>query len=38
MIFNTNVDLVNDNVYAKFDLNRFIRFRDIEQKFNSDVN
>ena len=38
MIYNTNVDLVNDNVYTKFGLNRFIRFQDIEQKLNSDVN
>ena len=38
MIHNTNVDLVNDNVYTKFGLSRSIRFRDIEQKLNSDVN
>ena len=38
MIYNTNVDLVNDNVYTKFGLNRTIRFQDIEQKLNSDVN
>ena len=38
MINNTNVDLVNDNVYTKFGLNRSIRFQDIEQKLNSDVN
>ena len=38
MIHNTNVDLVKDNVYTKFGLNRSIRFRDIEQKLNSDVN
>ena len=38
MIYNTNVDLVNDNVYKKFGLNRSIRFQDIEQKLNSDVN
>ena len=37
-IYNTNVDLVNDNVYTKFGLNRSIRFQDIEQKLNSDVN
>ena len=37
-IYNTNVDLVNDNVYTKFGLNRSIGFRDIEQKLNSDVN
>ena len=35
---NNNVDLVNDNVYAKFGLNRSIRFQDIEQKLYSDVN
>ena len=38
MIYNTYVDLVNNNVYTKFGLNRSIRFRDIEQKINSDVN
>ena len=38
MIYNTNIDLVNDNVYTKFGLNRSIRFEDIEQKLNSDVN
>ena len=38
MIYNTNVDLVNDNVYTKFVLNRSIGFQDIEQKLNSDVN
>ena len=37
-IYNTNVDLVNDNVYTKFGLNRSIRFQDIEQKLNSDGN
>ena len=37
-IYNTNVDLVNDNVYTKFGLNRSICFRDIEQKLNSGVN
>ena len=31
MIHNTKVDLVNDNVYTKFGLNRSIRFQDIEQ-------
>ena len=31
LIYNTNVDLVNDNVYTKFGLNRSIRFQDIEQ-------
>ena len=38
MIYNTKVDLVNDNVYTKFGLNLSIRFQDIEQKLNSDVN
>ena len=38
MIYDTNVDLVNDNVYTKFGLNLSIRFQDIEQKLNSDVN
>ena len=38
MIYNTNIDLVNDNVYTKFDLKRSIRFQDIEQNLNSDVN
>ena len=38
MIYNTNIDLVNDNVYAKFGLNRSIRCQDFEQKLNSDVN
>ena len=39
-IYNTKVDLVDDNVFTKFGLNRFvfIRFQDIEQKLNSDVN
>ena len=38
MTYNTNVDLVNDNVYKKFVLNRSIRFQDIKQELNSDVN
>ena len=38
MIYDTNINLVNDNVYTKFGLNRFICFQDIEQKLNSDVN
>ena len=38
MIYNTNVDIVHDNVYRKFGLNRSICFQDIEQKLNSDVN
>ena len=38
MIYNTNIDLVKDNVYTKFGLNRSFCFQDIEQKLNSDVN
>ena len=38
MIYVTNVYLVNVNVYTKLGLNRSIRFQDIEQKLNSDVN
>ena len=38
MIYDTNIDLVNDNVYKKFGFNRSIRFEDVEQKLNSDVN
>ena len=38
MIYITNIDLVNDYVYTKFGLHRSIRFQDIEQKLNSDVN
>ena len=37
-IYNTNVDLVNDNVFTEFGLILSIRSRDIEQKPNSDVN
>ena len=37
-IYNTNIDLVNDNVLRKFGLILSIRFQDIEQKLNSDVN
>ena len=37
MIYSTNVVLVNDNVYTKFGLNRSIRFQDIEQRLNADV-
>ena len=36
-IYNTKVDLDDDNVFTKFGLNRSIRFRDIEQKLNSDA-
>ena len=38
MIYDTNIDLVNDNVYTKFGLNQSIRFQDIDQKLNYDVN
>ena len=38
IIYNTNVDLVNDDVYTKFGLILSIRSQDIEQKPNSDVN
>ena len=38
MIYNTNVFLINDNVYTKCGLNLSIYFQDIEQKLNSDVN
>ena len=37
-IYNTNVDLVNDNVFKKFGLILSIRSQDIDQKPNSDVN
>ena len=37
-IYNTNIDLVNDNVFTKFGLILSIRFQDIEQKPNSDIN
>ena len=37
MIYNTNIDLVNDYVYTKLGLNQTISFQDIEQKPNSDV-
>ena len=38
MIYNTKVDLVDDNVFTKFGLNRSNCFQDIEQELNSDVN
>ena len=38
IIYNNNIDLVNDNVYTKFGLNLFILSKDIEQKPNSDIN
>ena len=34
-IYNTNIDLVNDNVFTKFGLILSIRSQDIEQKPNS---
>ena len=37
-IYDTKVDLFDDNVFTKVGLNRSIRFQDIEQKLNSDVN
>ena len=37
-VYNTKVDLVDDNVYTKFGLNLSIRSQEIEQKPNSDVN
>ena len=36
-IYNTNGDLVNDNVFTKFGLILSIHSQDIEQKTNSDV-
>ena len=37
-INNTNLDLVTDNVYTNVRLNLSIRFQDVEQKPNFDVN
>ena len=37
-IYNTNLDLVNDNVYTNFGLILSIRSQDIEQKQNFDIN
>ena len=37
-IYNTNINLVNDNVYTKFGLNLFILSQEIEQKPNSNIN
>ena len=37
-IYNTNIDVVNDNVFTKFGLILSIRSKDIEQKPNSDIN
>ena len=39
-IFNTNIDIVNDNVYTKFGFNSLIPLilsQDIEQNPNSDI-
>ena len=38
IIYNTNIDLVNDNVYTEFGLNLSICSQDIEQNPNSDIN
>ena len=38
MIYMTDIDLVNDNVFTNFGLILSIRSQDIEQKPNSDVN
>ena len=38
IIYNTNIDLVNDNVYTKFGLNLSNCSQDIEQNPNSDIN
>ena len=37
-VYNTNMDIVNDNVYTNFGLNLFILSQYIEQKPNSDIN
>ena len=37
-IYNTNIDLVNDDVYTKFGLTLSIRSQDIVQKSKSDFN
>ena len=37
MIYNIKVNLVNDNVYTKFGLNRSICFQDIEQKLMTSI-
>ena len=36
--YNTNVDIVNDNVYTKFGLILSIHSQDIEKKLSSEVN
>ena len=37
-IYDTNLDLVNDNVYTKFGLILSIYSQDIKQKVSSDIN
>ena len=37
-IYDTKLDLIDKNVFTKLGFNRSIRFQDIEQKLNSDVN
>ena len=37
-IYNPNVDLINDNVYTNFGLNKSILSQDIENKLNSNGN
>ena len=37
-IYNTNINLVNDNVLTKFGLILSILSKDIEHKLNSDIN
>ena len=37
-IYNTNLEIVNDNVYTNFGLILSIRSQDIKQKTNFDVN
>ena len=38
ILYNPNLDSVNDNVYTKFGLNKSILSQDIEQKLSSDIN
>ena len=38
ILYNPSVDLVNDNVYTKFGLNKSFCSQDIEQKLNFDIN
>ena len=37
-IYDTNVDLVDDDVYTKFGLILSVRSQDIDKKTNSDIN